>query len=233
ADGAGGSREVHDVLRPGSRITARGPRNAFPFITAEKYLFIAGGIGITPILPMVRTAAARGADWRLVHTGRSRESMPFLDELAELDPARVWIRPDTEFGVPASGAELLEHAPPGAAVYCCGPIPMITGVRVDLPGSAADSLHWERFSAPPINDGRPFTVELARTGRTVRVPADRSALEAITEVLPQVPYSCRQGFCGTCHVRVIDGDVDHRARAAEDHMAICVSRGTDHVVLDL
>ncbi|RKT88174.1 Ferredoxin-NADP reductase [Saccharopolyspora antimicrobica] len=233
ADGAGGSREVHDVLRPGSRITARGPRNAFPFITAEKYLFIAGGIGITPILPMVRTAAARGADWRLVHTGRSRESMPFLDELAELDPVRVWIRPDTEFGIPASGAELLEHTPPGAAVYCCGPIPMITGVRVDLPASAADSLHWERFSAPPINDGRPFTVELARTGRTVQVPADRSALEAITEVLPQVSFSCRQGFCGTCHVRVLDGEVEHRGRAAGDHMAICVSRSDGHVVLDL
>ncbi|KAA5834372.1 oxidoreductase [Saccharopolyspora hirsuta] len=233
ADGAGGSREVHDELRPGSRITARGPRNAFPFITAERYLFIAGGIGITPILPMVRTAAARGADWRFVYTGRSRESMPFLDELAELDPERVWVRPDTEFGIPASGAELLEHAPPGAAVYCCGPIPMITGVRLDLPGSTADSLHWERFSAPPIIDGEPFTVELARTGRTVEVPADRTALEAITEVLPQVSYSCRQGFCGTCHVRVLDGAVDHRARAADDHMAICVSRSAGRVVLDL
>ncbi|GAA4616653.1 PDR/VanB family oxidoreductase [Saccharopolyspora hordei] len=233
AGGAGGSREVHDELRPGSRLTARGPRNAFPFITAERYLFIAGGIGITPILPMVRTAAARGADWRLVYTGRSRASMPFLDELTTLDPARVWVRPDSEFGVPASGAELLEHAPPGAAVYCCGPVPMITGVRVDLPGSAADSLHWERFSAPPVVGGAPFTVELARTGRTVRVPADRSALEAIAEVLPQVPHSCRQGFCGTCHARVLAGSVDHRARDAEGHMAICVSRSTGHVVLDL
>ncbi|MGW1675922.1 ferredoxin reductase [Saccharopolyspora sp. NPDC002376] len=149
ADGQGGSREVHDELRPGSRIIARGPRNAFPFVTAEKYLFIAGGIGITPVLPMVRTAAARGAHWRFVYTGRSRESLPFL---AELDQDRVWIRPDTEFGIPASGAELLEHAPTDAAVYCCGPIPMITGVRMDMTGSAADSLHWERFSAPPIVD---------------------------------------------------------------------------------
>ncbi|MEV6227590.1 PDR/VanB family oxidoreductase [Saccharopolyspora shandongensis] len=233
ADGDGGSREIHDELRSGSRIIARGPRNAFPFITAPSYLFIAGGIGITPILPMVRTAAARGANWRLVYTGRSRESMPFLGELAALDPARVWIRPDTEFGIPASGAELLEHSPPDAAVYCCGPIPMITGVRVDLPGSGADSLHWERFSAPPIVDGRPFTVELARTGETVEVPADRSALDVIGEVLPQVPYSCRQGFCGTCHVRVLAGEVDHRGRAEDDRMAICTSRATGRVVLDL
>jgi ferredoxin-NADP reductase len=233
ADGGGGSREIHDELRPGSRIVAFGPRNAFPFITAPRYLFIAGGIGITPILPMVRTAAARGADWRLIHTGRSRESMPFLDELRELDPARVWIRPDTEFGSPPSGAELLEHAPPGAAVYCCGPIPMITGVRMDLPGSAADSLHWERFSAPPITDGRPFTVELAHSGRSLQVPADRSALDVIGEILPRVPYSCRQGFCGTCHVRVLGGKVDHRARTEDGRMAICVSRAEDRIVLDL
>ncbi|MGP4018958.1 PDR/VanB family oxidoreductase [Saccharopolyspora sp. 5N708] len=232
ADGGGGSREIHD-LRPGSRITARGPRNAFPFITAPRYLFIAGGIGITPILPMVRTAAARGADWRLVYTGRSRESMPFVDELRSLAPERVWIRPDTEFGIPASGAELLEHAPRAATVYCCGPVPMITGVRVDLPGSGADSLHWERFSAPPIVGGRPFDVELARTGIRLRVPADRSALEVIGEAVPEVPYSCRQGFCGTCHVRVLAGAVEHRGRAADGRMAICVSRAADRVVLDL
>ena len=239
ADGGGGSREVHDVLRAGSRITVRGPRNAFPFVTAEKYLFIAGGIGITPILPMVRAAAARGADWRFIYTGRSRTSMPFLDEIARLDPDRVWIRPDTEFGIPASGAELLEHAPDGATVYCCGPTPMITGVRIDLAGSRADSVHWERFSAPPIVDGKPFQVELARSGQTLDVPAGRSALSVIREALPTVPYSCGQGFCGTCKLRVLSGEVDHRDHVLTDderpdHMMICVSRAdADPIVLDL
>lgn len=238
-DGNGGSREVHDVLREGSRITARGPRNAFPFITTDKYLFIAGGIGITPILPMIRTAAARGADWKFVYTGRSRESMPFLDDIAQLDPDRVWIRPDTEFGVPASGAELLEFAPAGATVYCCGPNPMITGIRIDAAGNDVDAVHWERFSEPPIVDGKPFEVELARSGRVLDVPADRSTLAIIRESVPDVAYSCSQGFCGTCKLRVLSGQVDHRDHVLTedertDHMMICVSRADQgRIVVDL
>lgn len=236
--GGGGSREVHG-LRTGTRLTLRGPRNAFPFVTGARYLFLAGGIGITPILPMVRAAAARGADWRLVHTGRTRESMPFAAELARLDPRRVWIRPDTEYGIPASGAELLEQAPSGASVYCCGPVPMITGVRLDLPGADVGALHFERFSEPPVTAGREFRVQLARSGLDLRVPADRSALSVIREQLPEVAYSCRQGFCGTCRVRVLSGEVEHRDRVLtgeerQREMMICVSRSSgDGVRLDL
>ncbi|CAM02830.1 ferredoxin-NADP reductase [Saccharopolyspora erythraea NRRL 2338] len=239
ADGGGGSREVHDELGEGSALVVRGPRNAFPFVTAARYLFVAGGIGITPILPMVRTAAARGADWRLVYTGRSRDSMPFLDELAALDPARVWIRPDREYGVPASGSELLEHAPSDPAIYCCGPTPMITGVRIDARRTGQCAVHWERFSAPPVVDGRPFQVELATDGRVLDVPADRSALDVIRELRPQVAYSCRQGFCGTCRVEVVSGAVEHRDHVLTDderggHMMICVSRARgDRLVVDL
>lgn len=233
ADGAGGSREIHDELVEGDRIVASGPRNAFPFVADGSYLFVAGGIGITPILPMVRTAMARGADWRLVYAGRSRATMPFLPELAELPAERVWIRPDTEFGIPAAGTELLAHAPTGASVYACGPVPMITALRLELPGSTAKGLHWERFSAPPIIDGRTFTVELARSGRTVEVPADRSALEAIGEVLPEVAYSCRQGFCGTCHVPLLSGEVRRRGRALGGDVAICVDRGQGRIAVDL
>ncbi|MGZ4521231.1 MAG: PDR/VanB family oxidoreductase [Mycobacteriaceae bacterium] len=238
-DGGGGSREVHDRLDIGDLLTVRGPRNDFPFIPAESYLFLAGGIGITPILPMARAAAAAGVDWQFIYCGRSRETMPFLGELAELDPRRVWIRPDTEYGIPAGGAELLEHAPAGATVYCCGPLPMITGIRVDLPGSRARALHYERFSAPPILDGTPFEVELARTGGVLSVAADRSALEVIRAAKPDVAYSCRQGFCGTCKVRLIAGTVDHRdnvltADQRAENMMICVSRADGgRLVLDL
>jgi ferredoxin-NADP reductase len=221
--GDGGSREVHDALRPGSVVTARGPRNAFPFVTGEKYLFVAGGIGITPILPMVRRAAALDADWRLVYTGRDTASMPFLGELAAFDPERVWIRPDTEYGIPTSGAELLEGAPEGANIYCCGPAPMLTSVRVDAT-SSAKAVFFERFSKPPIVGGKPFRVELLRTAATLDVPADRSALDVIQETLPGVAYSCRQGFCGTCEVRTSTGEA----------LRICVARspgGT--IILDL
>ncbi|GAB2748959.1 PDR/VanB family oxidoreductase [Amycolatopsis magusensis] len=224
-NGNGGSREIHEAIDSGTRLTARGPRNAFPFVSGDSYQFIAGGIGITPILPMVRAAAKAGVDWRLVYTGRDRASMPFLDELSTLDVSRVWIRPDTEYGIPASGAELLEQTPAGAHVYCCGPIPMITSVRTDLPASRARTVHFERFAEPPIVDGKPFRIELRRTGTTVDVPADRSALEAIRAVRPDVAYSCRQGFCGTCRVRVLNGP--------DPDMLICVGRGTGTIALDL
>jgi ferredoxin-NADP reductase len=229
-----GSREVH-ALAPGDVVSVRGPRNAFPFIRMRRYLFIAGGIGITPILPMVQLAAARGADWHLVYCGRSRSSMPFLDEIDGLDSSRVWIRPDTEYGVPVSGAELLTQALPDTRVYCCGPPPMIAGVRVDR----GSGLHYERFSPPPIRDGHPFSVELRRSGLVLQVPADRSALDVIRSSIPSVAYSCRQGFCGTCRVRLLAGEVQHHDSVLTDDerqgaMAICVSRGRDsRVVLDL
>ncbi len=165
--------------------------------------------------------------------------MPFLGEVARLDPDRVWIRPDTEFGIPASGAELLEDAPDGAAVYCCGPTPMISGVRIDLTASGTEAVHWERFSAPPIVNGKPFEVELARSGHSLEVPADRPALSVIRDAVPEVPYSCGQGFCGTCKVRVLSGEVDHRDHVLtdderRDHMMICVSRANrDNIVVDL
>ncbi|GLY36155.1 hypothetical protein Amsp01_021790 [Amycolatopsis sp. NBRC 101858] len=212
------SAEVH-ALTPGTRVTVRGPRTAFPFVGEGPFRFVAGGIGITPILPMVRRAKALGADWRLVYTGRSRESMPFLAELEGDD--RVWIRPDTEYGIPASGAELLDGLPDGASVYCCGPVAMITGVRVDLELTGAKAVHFERFAPPPIVDGEPFQLTLRRSGQVLDVPAGRTALDVLLEARPGTPYSCRQGFCGTCAVPAAGGG----------SMRICVDRGT--TVLDL
>ncbi|MFC3448176.1 PDR/VanB family oxidoreductase [Amycolatopsis speibonae] len=214
-----GSTAVH-ALKKGARITARGPRNAFPFVASPAYLFVAGGIGITPILPMVRRAAASGADWRLVYTGRDEASMPFLDELSEFGD-RVWIRPDTDYGIPASGAELLEGAEKSAPIYCCGPTPMIVGVRTDAALRGSGPVFFERFSTPPIVGGKPFRVELARSGRTLDVPADRTTLDVLRETVPGIAYSCRQGFCGTCELPTVTGD----------RVRVCVERGP--VTLDL
>ncbi|MBB5853775.1 PDR/VanB family oxidoreductase [Amycolatopsis umgeniensis] len=214
-----GSTAVH-ALKKGARITARGPRNAFPFVASPAYLFIAGGIGITPILPMVRQAAASGADWRLVYTGRDEASMPFLEELSEFGD-RVWIRPDTEYGIPAAGAELLEGATKSAPIYCCGPVPMIVGVRTDAALRTSGPVFFERFSTPPIVGGAPFRVTLARSGRTLDVPADRTTLDVLRETVPGIAYSCRQGFCGTCELPTVTGD----------RVRICVER--EPVTLDL
>ncbi|HEX4247676.1 MAG TPA: PDR/VanB family oxidoreductase [Pseudonocardia sp.] len=243
ADGGGGSREVHGLVA-GAEVTVRGPRSAFPLIQAPRYLFIAGGIGITPILPMLRAVVATRADWRFVYAGRDRDSMPFLAELAELDPSRVVIRADAEHGGPPTGADLLGNAPGrGTTGYLCGPAPMLTAVRAELHAAGAagpvDALHVERFAAPPVLGGHAFTVELARSGGMLDVPADRSLLEVLSERLPDVAYSCRQGFCGTCRTRVLAGAVEHRDRVLTEAerratMTICVSRAEgDRLVLDL
>lgn len=231
--GGTASAEVHR-LPVGARLSALGPRNAFPLAGARAYRFVAGGIGITPILPMVRAVAARGADWTLGYVGRSRSSLPFLDELAVLDPGRVHV----VAGHRPSAEALLAGAEPGTALYVCGPPGLVDALRTVAVSRGLAEFHHERFVPRPVVGGAPFEVRLARTGRTVTVPADRSALDAIRDVLPHVRYSCRQGFCGTCPVVVLDGDVEHRDRCLTpperaDHMALCVSRGTTHITLDL
>ncbi|MEO6885615.1 MAG: PDR/VanB family oxidoreductase [Jatrophihabitantaceae bacterium] len=236
AGGGGGSREVH-TLRAGDLLTVRGPRHAFPFLATDRYLFVAGGIGVTPIRPMIHDAVRRGVDWQFVYTGRTRASMPFVDELTALDPARVHIWPDEQFGVP-TGAKIIEHAPKGAALYCCGPAPMIAGIRAQIPAPSIDTLHFERFSPPRVIGGAPFEMVLARSGKVIAVDRHLTALAAICAQLPSVPYSCQQGFCGTCPVRVIDGRIEHRDRCLTDaqreqRMAICVSRGIGRITLDL
>ena len=239
ADGGGGSLEMHGAVAEGETVTVRGPRNAFTFIDADAYLFIAGGIGITPILPMVRATAARGARWSMVYTGRSRASMPFLDELGDLPGGKLHVLPDDEFGIPDMAA-LLSQAEPGAAIYVCGPPPMIAAARQLQPAlNPTASLHSERFSPLPVVAGRPFDVVLARTGTTVRVGAEESALHAIRREVPEVRYSCQQGFCGTCRQHVLAGEIEHRdtklrPEQRADSMLVCVSRAHgDALTLDL
>ncbi|WP_336083827.1 PDR/VanB family oxidoreductase [Nocardia sp. SSK8] len=239
ADGAGGSIEVHEQLKVGQTLRIRGPRNAFDFIAAPSYLFVAAGIGITPILPMVRAASRAGARWKLIYLGRSRATMPFLDELSALGGGRVEIRPDDECGTPDIG-EVMGRAEPGASIYVCGPPPVLDAAqRLAFAVNPTGSLHTERFSALPVVDGREFEVTLARSGTTVRVGADETALAAILRATPDAVYSCRQGFCGTCKVAVLAGAVEHRDRKLldterESHMLTCVSRAAgESLVLDL
>lgn len=238
--GDGGSAEIHDRIVPGTVLRCFGPRNGFPFAADPAVLFLAGGIGITPILPMAREAAARHLDWRLVYTGRSLASMPLRDEVAALDPARAELLADDACGVPDC-ADLIGRAPKGAAVYCCGPPAMLTGVRRAADAAGVRAFHFERFTAPPIVDGRAFVVELARTGTVLGVPPDRSMLDVLRDRHQDAAYSCRQGFCGLCRQRVLSGRVEHRdrrltpAQRAAGDMLVCVSRAPEgeRLVLDL
>ncbi|MBF6338494.1 oxidoreductase [Nocardia abscessus] len=243
-EGGGGSVEVHDALPVGSPIVVRGPRNAFPFAVpghgspAARLHFVAGGIGITPILPMARLAHRLGIEWSMVYTGRSRDTLPFLDEIAGFGD-RVVVRTDDEHGLPDAAA-LLPGVGPDTAVYCCGPVPMITVIADTVREMPYVELHSERFSPPPIVNGKPFEIQLASTGDVLEVGADRSALDTILGARPDRPYSCRQGFCRTCKVRVLAGEPDHRdtvltaAEREAGEMLVCVSRADGgRLVLDL
>jgi len=232
--GGGGSIEVHDGLGIGASITTNGPRNAFPLTVpgygspTQRLRFIAGGIGITPILPMLALAEQLGAEWSMVYAGRSRDTLPFLDELACFGD-RIEIRADDEAGLPTA-TDLLGDCPDGTTVYACGPAPVLTALRRELAGRSDVELHFERFAAAPVVDGDEFTVTLASTGRSLRVGADETLLAALDREGVHAAYSCRQGFCGTCRTRVLAGDVDHRdtllthPERAAGMMLICVSR---------
>ncbi|MEO8814676.1 MAG: PDR/VanB family oxidoreductase [Mycobacterium sp.] len=244
-DGGGGSIEVHDALPVGSAVTSSGPRNAFPLTvpgygsSARRFRFIAGGIGITPILPMLNKAERLGADWSMSYAGRSRDSLPFIDELTRYG-GRVDVRTDDECGIPTA-AELLGDCPDHTAVYACGPAPMLTAIRAELAGRADVELHFERFAAAPVLDGTEFEVTVASSGATVRVGAEETLLAALRRAEVTTPYSCQQGFCGTCRTRVLDGDVDHRDTLLTiperdgGMMLVCVSRAAPggRLTLDL
>jgi ferredoxin-NADP reductase len=235
--GGGGSIEVHDALAVGAVVGSGGPRNAFPLTVpgygspTHRLRFIAGGIGITPILPMLATAERLGVDWSMVYTGRSRDSLPFLDEVPQFGD-RIEIRTDDVDGLP-SAVDLLGDCPDGSTVYACGPAPLLTAVRAQLAGRDDVELHFERFAAAPVVDGREFSVTIASTGSSVRVAADETLLGALNRAGVHAPYSCQQGFCGTCRTRVLAGTVEHRdtlltaPERAAGMMLSCVSRAAD------
>ncbi|HEV7787580.1 MAG TPA: PDR/VanB family oxidoreductase [Pseudonocardia sp.] len=240
--GRGGSAYVHDELRPGDLVGVGGPRNNFPLVPARRYLFVGGGIGITPLLPMVHQADLLGVDWQLLYGGRRRASMAWLDELADYGD-RVEVVPQDESGL-LDLAGFLGAPGPGVRVYCCGPAPLLAAIEAACASWPAHSLRTERFVA--ADQGAPartvpFEVELARSGATVTVTPGVSVLDAVHSAGVDVLSSCRQGTCGTCETTVLAGTPDHRdsileddERAEGDCMFICVSRALDdRLVLDL
>ncbi|MET0952562.1 MAG: cytochrome P450 [Aeromicrobium sp.] len=241
-EGRGGSRYVHDNLRPGSRVEVRGPRNHFVLDPSPRYVFIAGGIGITPILPMIAQVDAQGAEWTLVYGGRTRSSMAFLDELAAYGD-RVVLWPQDERGH-IDLDSLLGTPAADTLVYVCGPTPLLDAVEARCETWPAGALHLERFAAKtvgaPVLD-EPFEVELARSGRVLTVPVDRSVVDVLDDAGVVVLTSCGEGTCGTCETGVVEGVPDHRdsvltpqEQERNDCMMVCVSRScSKRLVLDL
>ncbi|MFF9038734.1 PDR/VanB family oxidoreductase [Streptomyces sp. NPDC014892] len=239
----GGSSHVHDVLREGESVRVRGPRNHFPLVKAKNYLFIAGGIGITPILPMLAAVDATRADWRLVYGGRTRASMAFAETLRQAYGERVSLRPQDEYGL-LDLPSLLGKPQRKTVVYSCGPEPLLAAVEAGCEKWPSGSLHLERFAPKQDLAAGPrsgFEVELAQSGRTLLVSEDMTVLEAVEAAGVPVMTSCEEGICGTCETKVLSGEIDHRdsvltdqERAAGDTMMICVSRAKgDRLVLDV
>lgn len=228
----GGSHYVHDVLQVGDVVECRGPRNNFPLEAAGSYKFFAGGIGITPMLPMISAAEEAGKPWTLVYGGRSLESMAFRDALAAYGE-RVTFHPQDTHGHLPLDRELSD---PGTdvAVYCCGPEPLLAAIEDRCHATwPTDALHVERFRAelPDLAGADSIEVELAQTGKTVTVPADRTILEVLTDEGIDVDASCEEGTCGTCEVAVLEGIPEHHdvvltetERESNECMMICVSR---------
>ncbi|WJR80387.1 PDR/VanB family oxidoreductase [Bradyrhizobium sp. NP1] len=239
----GGSAYVHDALRAGDVIPVSGPRNNFALTDANRYLFIAGGIGITPILPMLKEASRHGRPWTLVYGGRTRGSMAFLDEIAGHQDADISIVPQDEFGL----IDLDRHLSVpqrGTLIYCCGPGPLIDAVEGASRCWPPASLHRERFAPKLVAEpaaGDSFEVELALSGQVLVVGEDDSLLEVLENAGYQVTNSCRAGICGTCLLKVAAGEPDHRddllddeQRASNAMILPCVSRSkTKRLVLQL
>jgi len=239
----GGSEYIHTRLKAGDKVRAVGPRNNFPLEPAERYLFIAGGIGITPILPMLEYLSATNAQWHLLYGGRSARSMAFLDEIRQLAGGVIEICPEDEYGLLDLDSCLSGHEP-GHIVYCCGPEPLIAAVEHRCRLWPAGALRKERFAASERTatfDPGEFEVELARSGQRVRVPADRTMLSVLEDAGCAITNSCRAGICGTCLVGVIAGTPEHlddilddQQREAGNVVLPCVSRSrTNTLVLDL
>jgi ferredoxin-NADP reductase len=240
--GRGGSVEVHEALTEGAEVLIGGPRNHFVLEPAPAYVFVAGGIGITPILPMIVEAERLGADWLLFYGGRTRGSMAFVDQV-EAYGQRVSVVPQDELGLIDLATVLVPR--PDTLVYCCGPEPLLSAVESHCRSWGGNVLRTERFSAPApdpaeMSGTQPFEVQLGEDGPLVDIPADQSILQTLLDAGTDVLYSCEEGTCGSCEVYVLAGRPNHRDMLLTDSaremgaMLICVSRSLDdRLVLDL
>lgn len=232
----GGSHYIHSFLKVGSTVWVRPPRNHFELKQASRYLLLAAGIGLTPILPMAKALADARAEWRMVYLARSLEDAAFTDEIAALGPqAEVHVsRAQGRLDLSAllKGAELDE------VVYACGPAAFVDdliSVATDLGMGAR--LHVERFTPKQRAEGpsRPFTVMCARSEISVPVDAGQSMLKALQENGIPASGSCLRGVCGSCALSVLDGEPDHRdsLTSANEHGVVypCVSRSFSPVLV--
>jgi len=240
----GGSSYIHQALRVDDLIQVTPPRNNFPLLEdAEEFVFFAGGIGITPILSMIQWCEANQRTWRLFYLVRSRERAAFLEQLKGYRD-RVTLHADEEAGALFDVAGTVARLPERAHLYTCGPTPLMLAVESAAKGFPVEQVHFEWFTPKQVEKPQadaPFTLKLARSGKTLEVPADKSILQVLEANGVRVESSCREGTCASCETRVLSGTPEHRdsvlseaEKCCNDTMMVCVSRALSGVLeLDL
>ena len=242
ANSRGGSVYVHDTLDIGQTLDVGEPRNNFP-LNEEAHLqvFIGGGIGITPMIAMIRHCEATRQDWRLVYAARSRERCAYYDELSEFGD-KVTFHLDEDAGEPLDVPAILPPEHVGTHIYCCGPVPMMNAVEQATADWPKGHVHFEWFSADSDQDAEnePFDMVIDSSGARLHVPADKSALDVLRDAGIPCASVCSEGVCGTCETFVLSGEIDHRDKVLTDEekdsnemMMVCCSRGRGEIVLDL
>ena len=233
----GGSKWIHENLTVGTEIEVSAPRNHFDLEPAAEYVFVAGGIGITPIKAMIESLPPK-RKWKLHYFGRSRTTMAFAAELEADFPDRVFISAADERDADPDIRAIV--AVPGAEVYCCGPEALMSTVAAYVPEA---SMHLERFVAVEraASIATAVVMNLKKSKRQVVAAADESLLDALVRDGVPILGSCKKGLCGTCEVRVVDGQPEHLDSIMDDAekdelhvMYPCVSRSrTPELTLDL
>jgi len=245
-EGKGGSKLLHRIFSEGRKVFISKPINHFPLAEdATKTFLMGGGIGITPMIAMAHRLHALGADFAVHYSASTRAGAGYLDKLASVAwKDRVSLHFSDE-GTRADLDAILSGFQDGHHVYTCGPDRYMDGVMAaaERQGFPEEARHLEYFSVPEIPDyeNHPFTMKLARSGREILVPADKSAADVLVDNGIAVDIKCSDGLCGVCHCKVLGGDVEHRdfvlsKKQREDTIILCQSRAAEPdgtIVLDL
>jgi ferredoxin-NADP reductase len=227
----GGSIFIHDRLRVGQKLTVGGPRNNFPLLeTVGHTVLVAGGIGITPIWAMAQRLLKLGRSFELHYACGERREAAFLEQLVAMPQAHLHVDAESG-GRPLDIAAIVARAPQRSHYYCCGPLPMLSAYEAATASLDAAQVHAEYFmpKAQAACEGG-YVVELHRTGQTFAIPEGKTILQVLREGGVAAPYSCEEGICGACQVKVVAGTPDHRdsvlserEKQAGDTMLICCS----------
>jgi vanillate O-demethylase ferredoxin subunit len=238
---------MHEQIKPGDRLEVTGPRNHFALDeTAAHSVLVAGGIGITPLWAMAQRLQATGGSWELHYAIRSMVNAAFVAQLRALAPDAVHMHADDECGGAVLDiGRIVAAAPASAHFYCCGPVPMLRAFEAATAALPRDLVHLEYFKAPEVPGPTAeafssFEVELARSGRVLQVGQGGSILDVLLDAGVDVAYSCMEGICGTCEVKLLSGQADHRdlvlsdaqKRSGESIIVCCSGARSPRLVLD-